>query len=359
MGEPPDLWETRLPEKFRDRAPRFPHVALYESNHHLRGGCWDPHDRLADLAIDGISAEVLFPTLGVQSWLVDDPELERACIRVYNDWMIEFCNVAPERYWGLAMISLWDIDEAVKELDRCHNAGLRGASIWLVPPAELPYASDHYERFWDAAQSLEMPVNMHINARATPRKPNPGEEKLRQMHSVNGHKIDAMNALGQIIGSGVLERYPRLKVAVAETGVGWIPFWLQEFDYYSNRANTRHLLPAPPSTYFRRQVYATFISDGVGAQLVSDFGKDNFMWSNDYPHPACIWPDSTIVIEEDLGHLAPDVRTRIICDNAAGLYNRGKLPPPADEPGDRGEIERWLEGHQDFGASSRLKLAPF
>jgi len=222
MAEPPDLWEKNLPERFRDRAPRWPNITLYESNHHLRAGGWDPHERLKDQAVDHVAAEVLYPTQGVQTWLVGDVELEEACIRVYNDWMIDFCSVSPERLWGLGMISLWDIDHAIAELQRIKKAGLRGASMWIAPPDDMQYSSDRYERFWATAQDLDIPLSMHINARAKAR-PSDGMG-LRQLHSVNGHKFDAMNALGHLIASGVMERYPRLQFAIAECGVGWIPF---------------------------------------------------------------------------------------------------------------------------------------
>ena len=150
VGEPLDLWETRLPAKFRDRALRFPELKLYETNHHYRGGAWDPDERLKDLALDGISAEVLYPTLGKQAWRIGDSELEEACVRVYNDWLAEFCRVAPHRLWGLAMISFSSIDGAVKEMERCRGAGLRGVDIPLSPTRESPYSSSYYEKLWAA-----------------------------------------------------------------------------------------------------------------------------------------------------------------------------------------------------------------
>lgn len=355
MAEPPDLWEKNLPQRFRERAPRWPNITLYETNHHLRAGGWDPRERLKDMAVDGVSAEVLYSTQGVQTWLVGDVELEEACLRVYNDWMIDFCQVSPDRLWGLAMISLWNVDHAVAELERCVKAGLRGGSIWIAPPEDMPYSSDRYDPFWAKAQDLDVPLSMHINARATPRVAN--DSAFRQLHSVNGHKFDAMSALGHLIASGVPERYPRLQFAVAEVGVGWIPFWLQEFDYYTA---ARTQLPLAPSDYFKRQVFSTFISDGVGCHLLSDYAECNAMWSNDYPHPACTWPDSSEITMGDLGHLSPEVRADVVCNSAARLYNHGKLPPPADAaPEDyAADIGVWVQTHTAFGKSSRLKNAP-
>ncbi len=352
MGEPLNLWVENLPAKYRERALRWPNLKEFETNHHLRAGGWDPHERLRDLALDGTSAEVIFPTQALQAWTLGDVELEEAHIRIYNDFMIDFCRMAPERFWGLAMISLWNIDHAIAELERCRNDGLRGAAIWIDPPAELPYSDEHYERFWDAAQALDMPLAMHINSSPHRAASLSDKPALRSLHGANDNKIEAMRSLGHLIASGVLERYPRLRFFVAEIGCGWIPFWLQEFDHYQN---ARQALPLKPSEYFHRQVSSTFISDHVGGYLLKDFGQDNFMWSSDYPHPASIWPDSGIVIDEDLGHLQPEVREKVVWGNVAGIFNEGKPPPVADPAGDRAEIEDWLKKHPDYGAASRLR----
>jgi predicted TIM-barrel fold metal-dependent hydrolase len=355
MAEPPDLWEKNLPAKFKDRAPKFPDVKLYESHQHLRAGGWDPHQRLVDQAFDGIAAEVLYPTLGYFSWLVGDEELEEACIRVYNDWLIDYCSVSPERLWGLGIMPLRNVDHAIAELERCKIAGLHGAAIWIAPPESLPYTDPYYERFWAAAQEMEMPLTLHINARAEKRAPNTGG--LIWLHSVNGHKFDAMSSLAQLIGSGVVERYPRLQFSVAEVGMGWIPFWLQEFDYY---AAARKPLPRDPSEYFKRQISSAFISDGVGCYLLSDYRDCNAMWSNDYPHPASIWPDSGKVIAGDLGHLPEAERAEILHGTAARVFNHGKLPPPVVPPPSdvSASIRSWSESHEGFGEASRLNNGP-
>jgi len=192
---------------------------------------------------------------------------------------------------------------------------------------------------------------MHINARAEAASRS-GSTVQRTLHSINSHKFDAMSSLGHLIASGVMERYPRLRFLVAEIGCGWIPFWLQEFDHYQQ---ARMRLPLKPSDYFHRQVSSTFISDAVGGYLLEDYGQDNFMWSSDYPHPACTWPDSGLIIDADLGHLAPEVRAKIVWGNVADMFNSGRPPLPPDPPGNRSDLQTWLASHPDFGASSRLK----
>jgi predicted TIM-barrel fold metal-dependent hydrolase len=342
MAEPLDLWETRLPQQFKDRALRFPNLKLYETNHHLRAGGWDPTERLKDLAFDGISAEVLYPTLAKQAWLTGDPAFEEACCRVYNDWMVEFCSAAPERLWGLAMLSYWNIDNAVAELERCKKAGLRGSYAPTGPAEEIPYSSDHYDKFWAASEEMDMPVNLHINSGFGYANRN---SKRAGMLPDGVHKFDCLKAIGDMVGAGVLERHPNLKIVVAEAGVGWIPFFAQEYDAYTTQRRSK--LPMRPSEYVWRQVYGAFISDEVGGYLLGKYGQDNFMWSNDYPHPACIWPGAHGVIARDLGHLTPEARAKVICLTAAELYNGGRLPPPADPPGEAQALdEAWFKEHE-------------
>ncbi len=351
MAEPPDLWETRLPVAFRDRAPRFPERTGARS--HARAGGWDPHERLKDLAYDSISAEVLYPTLGATAWIQDDVEMEEACARVYNDWMIEFCSVAPDRFWGLAMMSLWNVDNAIKELDRCKQAGMRGALIGLVPPDNLRYGDPHYEKFWAACQEMGMSVNMHIGGGNGRKGFNPRRRSGLVPDGAAGHKWDCMMAVGNMIAGGVLERYPDLNVVVAEAGVGWIPYFAQEFDYYqvtygmpgASGPAAEVRVMRPPSEYLARQVYGVFISDPLGCKYLPEYGLDTFMWCNDYPHGACIWPGATNFIASDLGHLTPEQRAKVLSGNAARLYNGGQLPPPADPRGDVTDIETWNKEH--------------
>jgi predicted TIM-barrel fold metal-dependent hydrolase len=124
---------------------------------------------------------------------------------------------------------------------------------------------------------------------------------------------------------GILERHPRLRFVLAESGTGWIPFVVQEMDYRYKRALER---PGPegvplkmlPSEVFRRQVWATYQQDLVGLHLVDFFGEGHMMWASDYPHPDSTWPFSRQVIEKETAHLAPDVKTQIIRDNAKAFY---------------------------------------
>ena len=357
LTEPLDLWQERMPERFRDRALKWPGQKIGRGQYRREGG-WEPAPRLKDMAADGVVAEVLYPTRAKSAFRLDyEPEISEASARVYNDWLIEFCQEAPDRLWGQGLIPLWNIENAIEEMDRCKKAGLVGATIWMIPPEGLSFASDHYERFWAAAQDLEMPVSMHINNGFGPYSEAAGETRTRSAWSridelaftASGHKKITMDTLTNIICSGVLERYPRLRIVVAEVEVGWIPFWLEELDKRTRRKDFLNLLP---SAYFYRQVYATFTEDPVGGHLLSRWGSDNFMWSNDYPHPGVgdVWLFSGALIARDLGHLSSEIRAKVLRETVAKLYGK-PIPAPMPIPSEPDpSLDEWRNERAGFYA---------
>jgi predicted TIM-barrel fold metal-dependent hydrolase len=207
----------------------------------------------------------------------------------------------------------------------------------MAPPDSLPFYMPHYERFWAAAQDLDMPVSLHINTGFGPFTERPVSGTIESVaFRAHGHSLLGKEALTQIILSGVLERYPRLKVVVAEVNMGWVPFWLQELDEnyqrYAHRTtgtqpNDLVKLPLLPSDYYQRQCFATFMDDTVGVYQVARWWHETAMWSTDYPHWNGIWPKGTDVLNRTLGPLTPEQRYDVVCGNAARLYNK-PVPPP-------------------------------
>ena len=171
--ESPDLWNERLPGEFRDAAPDFS-----DGGESLRGhpGGSNPNERVNEMEADGVSAEVLYPTLGLRLFGIEDRKLQEACCRIYNDWLLEYCEAAPDRLVGVGLIPTFDVDYAIGELERCRKAGLRGAEVWQTPYPEASFASDHYDRLWAAAQDLEVPVSLHISTGPRPRRGPAGAE---------------------------------------------------------------------------------------------------------------------------------------------------------------------------------------
>lgn len=336
--EDPQLWKKRLTASFRNSAPTYPPLGV-GGHFQAHPGGWDPNERLKEMVVDGVSGEVLYPSFAMDQYSLEDAALQEASFRVYNDWIIEYCSAAPERLFGIGMISTYDISQAITELKRCKRAGLKGGLIWQVPPDELAFSTDHYERFWAAAQDLEMPISLHILTGA-PYKPQPvddpalaGAERPRRtaVQSMRGATnmklLYAANALSDIILSGVLERFPRLKIVFVENEISWIPFYLAQYDKYLSRGTMDSPLTMQPSEYFARQVYATFFNDPPAAWILSHWGMGNCMWSNDYPHPNSTWPNSREVIARDLGHLASEDRTRLTTGNVSALYGLPAIAP--------------------------------
>src|SRR5687767_7828250 len=132
--EPHDLWAKALSARFGDQVPSFPAPKVGEGAQAHPGG-WDPNERIKEMSVDGVSAEVLYPTLALRLFGLEDASLQTECFRVYNDWLIDYCGAAPDRLLGVAAIPCYDIDHAVAELYRCKQAGLQGAEIWQTPPA--------------------------------------------------------------------------------------------------------------------------------------------------------------------------------------------------------------------------------
>ena len=322
--EPPNILKERVPPAFRDGAPVFPQLKVGDSFQAHPGGS-DPNERIKEMGVDGVSAEVLYPTYLLPHFGMDDAKLQQACFRAYNDWLIEYFRVAPARLVGIAAISVYDIDAAVQELERCAKAGMKGSMIWQAPHPDLPFRSAHYEKFWAASQDLAMPVNLHILTGHGYHKDksyfdNKGVEHYRA--SVNLKLREISDAFFDLIFYGVLDRHPRLKFVSVENEIGWLPFMLQQWDYYYRRF--RGVNPPPiskdPSEYSRDQIFGTFFRDAVAGRGFEWWGQDNCMWSNDYPHQNSTWPESRKHIERNLGHLPPAIKRKLLCINVAKLF---------------------------------------
>lgn len=351
--EPADLWTSRLPKSRRDHAPEVrknpdrPGYSFHapglppstvsgswgagksgeELKRHLetagydsaRPSGWDPVERLKDQDIDGVHAEVLYGTLGMRLFRMTDGALQREIFAVYNDWLAEFCSHSPKRLHGLGLVSLWDIDAGVRELERCANLGFKGAMIWGGPPDDRPYHHPMYYPLWAAAQDLGLPLSLHIVSGM-------GEESrvdfsyaaIRYMHMI--HEIQ--RSVSSIVLGGVLEKFPSLQIVGAECEVGWLPHWMQRMDHAHAKFGAMMDVPLAmlPSEYVRRQLWLTFLDDTIGAESAEAIGHDTFMWGSDFPHGDSTWPHSREVIEKNFGHVTADVARKILHDNAARLY---------------------------------------
>jgi predicted TIM-barrel fold metal-dependent hydrolase len=224
---------------------------------------------------------------------------------------------------GVPAIPVYNIDVGIKELERCRKAGLKGCIIWQAPHPDLPFHSNHYDKFWAAAQDLGAPVSLHILTGHSYNKDKNRKGVERYRGSVNLKLFDIANALFELVFYGVLERNPQLKIVSVENEAGWLPWIVQQWDYYYRRF--RGVNPPPfnkdPREYIHDQVYCCFFNDSVAGHNLEWWGQDNVMWSNDFPHPNSTWPNSLKIIKRDIGHLPVETQTKVLAGNVSRLYN--------------------------------------
>lgn len=363
--EPADVFTRRVPARLHDRVPHIERrdgkdlwvvegrvvgrifskagvpfsewselrdEARYDS---IRPGAFDPVERLKDYDIDGVDASVLFPNpivgfAGDPLFSVRDTEARLAGIRAYNDWLVEdFCGVDPRRLIPLCVLPSWDVDLAVEEARRSVGKGHRGIvfagamDVFGGTPTWDPY----WDPLWAASQDLDVPVCFHqISAamdRPTAKEAPPPDQSGIIAARVVWHICTLVPVLPEILFCGMLDRFPRLKVFLAEGGVGWIPFVLSQSDFVweRNRFWARPRLKLPPSEYWRRQCAAGFWSEPITPHAVELLGADSILWEGDYPHTILTWPDSQHHIEKSLSAI-PDVtvRDKILSGNAIRLF---------------------------------------
>jgi predicted TIM-barrel fold metal-dependent hydrolase len=358
---PRDLWQRRVPPEWRERAPRV--VDTPEGPYWVCGGDrWDAWGgrrgaagamggrrlalerggvlepgvlrptttglRLADMDRDGIDATVMYGP--IVPLLIPDPELRRVCYRAYNDWLAAFCATAPARFVGVGLVPIDDPKSAADEVRYLREIGLR-TGMFLAARVELPLWDEAWEPLWEAAAETGIPLGFHLGGGlrtvhwSGPKATSAGNMGVRVACST----LQMDEPLAAVIFSGALERHPSLKIVLAETGIGWLPYMLERMDdtyrrfldaedYWRRQGGLA--LTRPPSAYFHQQVWATFQSDHAGLRLVDLLGEDRVMWASDYPHADSTWPESRQAIEDNFRHVSAGARRRILCENARALY---------------------------------------
>ncbi len=317
MGSAGRLYE---PGKIH-RSDRMAATGLYEDGKKGIRRLTDPDLRLKEQDRDGVQAEVLYGILGATNRL-NDNEAAGTMLRIYNDWLADFCKTHPERYAGLANIPNHDIGEAVAEIERVAKRGnVRGLEI--ARRFDMTALWDPWwNPVWDAIAASGLPVHFHtIGGPGRDFSKLTGKTLLAaRAASISSFQMHMADVLMSVIFAGVLEHRPNMKLVIGESGTGWIPYILDRMDAEWEDQFKELDLTMRPSEYWRRQCYATYQSDPIGVKLIEELGEDNIMWGSDFPHPDGVWPDSQEYIERELGHLPAATRQKIVCDNAAKLY---------------------------------------
>src|SRR5947209_9234043 len=249
----------------------------------MRPGCYDPKARIEDNEMNWVEASLCFPTFprfcGQTFTEAHDRELGEACVYAYNDWMVEeWCGDSGGRLIPLIIVPLWDAELAAVEVRRNAERGVRAVCFSEIPP-HLGLPSIH-SGYWDplfrACEETKTVVCMHIGSSSRMPATSP-DAPVAVAASLSFN--NAMASLCDFLFSGVLVRFPKLKLAYSEGQIGWLPYILERADdvWREHRAwgGVKDIVPEPPSTYYYRQVFGCFFRDRHGLESLHRVGIDN------------------------------------------------------------------------------------
>lgn len=290
-----------------------------------RPGYWDPVERLRDMDSDGVDVEVLYSEVSAFRYLSDAKGSVTEAVRAFNDALNDFAATDPKRLIVSYQIPIHDIDMAVAEVQRV--VALGGKSLQLpVFPNELglpDYYDERYTPLFSLIEETGLPICCHIGLNTSlddlsRRDPTPNKGVMVPLTP-----LMTAEAFGMWIMGGVFERHPKLKVVFVEPGIAWVAWWLDIVDDMVRRQGYSFpAITAMPSEYFHRNIYLTFIDEGLGLHRMRDvIGIENLMWSTDFPHPVTSFPHSRRIVEEQFAGIPADERELILSGNATRVWN--------------------------------------
>jgi predicted TIM-barrel fold metal-dependent hydrolase len=356
--EPPSLWEEYTEPAFRDRmiqvrrsregkdelwiegknrsSPALPVSASMipgglEDLDRARkftwddvlSGSYDPRQRLRVMDEERIDVAVLYPSLLLLYGDIDDPKVAAAACRAYSNWLADFCKASPKRLYGVAPMPLQSVDESIKEMRRVVKE-LNFKAVFIRPnPFNGRRLNDPaYDSFWREAQELDVPVAVHGSFGT--RMPTMGADRYRDpffFHMIC-HPFEQQAACMDIVCGGVLAKFPGVRVAFLESGIGWLGYWLDRMDSHFEKMGAYvPWLKKPPREYFLEQCYLTMDADESTLAAMVDIGVErNVLWGSDYPHFDCTYPGVLNEVDAAIAGLPAHARQNILTDNALRFY---------------------------------------
>jgi predicted TIM-barrel fold metal-dependent hydrolase len=383
--EPPNVWTDRIPSKYADTMPRviiddkgtevwaYEHLRIMTGGlgasagrrpeditavgfpyTEMRPGCYDPKERLKDMNEAGILATLNFPSFprfcGQTFHEAKDKELALLCVKAYNDWMIdEWCGTDRGRFIPLGIIPLWDPQLAVAEIERIHAKGVNSICFSEnFQPLGIPTIhTGHWDPVLATCNELGIVLSIHIGSSSTFHRIS---DDSPFMANFSLGMIRPAGCLMDWIFSGLLHKYPNIKIALSEGSIGWIPWVLERAQQVWT--TQRHWVAkgqalgnvGPVQDYdrtidhdsidvykdYREHFYGCFIDDATGLAMLDVVGEDNVMIEADYPHSDTTWPHSIKLAHERLeaAGLSPEVQYKILRGNAERLYHFTPSAPP-------------------------------
>jgi len=377
--EPPNVWQDRLPERFKEAGPRMVRRKIAEMKFvggvfsyresdegedgtwcdwwdyddlrypltrvmaaagvpreevtispitmdDMRKGCWDPQARLEDMDVNWVDASLSFPTFPRfcgQTFLErKDKELADLCVKAYNDWQFdEWCAGSGGRLIPLPIIQLWDAQLAADEVRRNAARGAHAVCFSEIPPfLGLPSVHDadgYWDPFFRACAETETVVSMHIGSSS--KMPSTSADAPPAVGSTLTYMNAAMS-LTDYLMSGIFERIPDLQVAYSEGQIGWIPYVLDRADkvWAENRGwgGVADKVTIPPSQAYREHVFGCFFDDPHGLKSLDEIGAETVTFETDYPHSDSTWPHSRKVAMDIMADLDNDTIVQVVRANA-------------------------------------------
>jgi predicted TIM-barrel fold metal-dependent hydrolase len=280
-----------------------------------------------DMDRDGVDAAVLFANRGLMAYATQDPAFQAAMCRAFNVWAASCYGAHSDRFKVAALISTMDVELAIKELEWAAKNGFTCVNIPCKPlfgprhEDELHYNHPSFDRFYAAAQDLNLTVCMHVGTGRDPRSATGSGGAV--VNATASFLAIMAEPLAMMLASGVFTRFPKLRFVTVEAEIGWIPWLLQQMDhiYHKHHMWARPYGGGPPSQSWKSNCYASFIEDEIGVSLAKRLDLlGNVMWSNDYPHNEGSWPHSQQAIERQFQQLTDEERANILGFNAARVF---------------------------------------
>ncbi|MGA2210409.1 MAG: amidohydrolase family protein [Acidimicrobiales bacterium] len=279
---------------------------------------WDPQARRADQERDGVSAEIIYPTVGMQICNHRDGDYKKACFDAYNRWIATYCAASPDRLLGAGQTALRSPEEGISDLESIKALGLRGVMMPGDPAYEEDYDSKAWDPFWEAATDLGLPLSFHILTSRI------GQTRGPRLNGFLSVVRGCQDIMGTLVFGAVFERHPKLKVVCVEADAGWVPHFMYRMDHAFDRhrhwMQPEQELNKAPSEYFAENIYVTFQDDWTAFQQADHMNWKRLMWANDFPHSDSTWPWSQEMLDRHTASLSDEQTEAILCGNVADLY---------------------------------------
>lgn len=282
-------------------------------------GSHDPDERLKVMSQEGLDRAVFFPSLWLLSGDVSDGPTAAASARAYNRWMADFVSVDRERLFGIGVCPLQDVDAAVAEIEAIAASGLHGVTFRPERYNGLELYSEEMDRVWSAAEHAGLSVGIHGSFGS--KMPSFARTRYSNQFYVHMvcHPFEQMASVMEVLASGILDRHPGLRVGFFESGLGWLPYWLERLD--EHKASMGHLVPdlrREPSEIWSEQCFVTMeAGEGEALAQLADLGLGHtVVWGSDYPHYDCTYPGALAELDETLVALdRPGLRKAVLETN--------------------------------------------